>query len=212
MISVNRMALSLLTVFSGLCSLELNAQEPPTITQIEEDWVLQVSKPDPRRSGPQVVNVISPVADVRGGHAMLTLNHQTEPVFGDGGLQLQFWKGDRLTQFANSRSIALLATEDEQITYTLKMKVADGRLTVNTANGTSTTWGSFGGERMTISRGTSLQDLGKYSPNISAKHSKVSYGGNRVRQMTLKEVRYLDADGKLVTRQELNRVVHSIDN
>ncbi len=187
--------------------------DAPTVMRVEGDWELLIGTPDPDNDGPQIINVISPTADITGQHAVLELNHQTFPAFYGGGLQLQMWTGDILNQFSNSKSVALLNKPSESITYTMSMRVEEGSLYVQVLNGKGTTWVDFGVDgRLTGKRTSAVASLNAYTHTLSAKKSRVSYAGNRVRKMLLKEVRTYGADGELIQSQEVNLIVHQTES
>ncbi|MBI2480844.1 MAG: hypothetical protein HYV60_20120 [Planctomycetia bacterium] len=64
------------------------ASEPVTVVRIEEDWELVVASPDSNSTAPQVSCTISPLSHVDSIHAAFELNHQSQPEFSAGGLQL----------------------------------------------------------------------------------------------------------------------------
>ncbi|MDA1014795.1 MAG: hypothetical protein O3A00_10135 [Planctomycetota bacterium] len=208
--SARRVALcALSTLFVCWTTSNLRGDEVPEVVHVEEDWEVLIGAPDPDNFSPQISNVMSPSGDVTGLHAVLELNHQSQPAFYGGGLQLQMWTGDRAISFSNSRSVATLGKPSESLTYTLSMSVSESVLKIEVLNGTSQTWGVFGGEsRLKLERATTLKTLAGYSHAVSAKRSSISFGGNRVRKMLLKEVRYYAGNGKLITRRVVDLIVH----
>ena len=73
--------------------------------------------------------------------------------------------------------------------------------------------GGFGGGDATKLGGrVSVANLNGYSTDISAGESWVSYGGNRVEVLRIKEVRRYDADGNLLSRDENARVVYAFES
>lgn len=187
--------------------------DPAVVMRVEEDWEILIGTPDADNAGPQIINVISPTGDIKGQHAVLELNHQTFPTFYGGGLQLQMWTGDIVNQFSNSKSIALLDKPAETFTYTMSMRIADTALYVEVLNGIGNTWAEFGNNGRLVGKRISLvKSLNGYSHTLSAQKSRVSYGGNRVRKMLLKEVRTYDAAGELIQSQPVNLIVHQTED
>jgi hypothetical protein len=90
-------------------------------------------------------------------------------------------------------------TADETIRWTQTMSLSNGDVTYEVTDGTSTTWGGFGGQgylQATVETG--LDDLSLYSPDVSVEHSGVGYAANRVWKLELTRVRYVLANGDVV--------------
>jgi len=87
--------------------------------------------------------------------------------------------------------------ENERITWKTSMSLSDGRLSFEVLDGTSDTWGAFGGNagRLRATQLTNLADLNGYDPDVSISNSGVGYASNRVQSMTLKRVRVTMSDG-----------------
>jgi hypothetical protein len=100
-------------------------------------------------------------------------------------------------------------TQGETIRWTQRMRLMDGRLFFSIRNGTSTTWGTFGASG-TMWRGvyTSIRSLAAYDPDISVENSGVTYGGNRVSKLVLKEVRRYRRDGQVLVDSTPRPVEH----
>ena len=81
--------------------------------------------------------------------------------------------------------------------------LVDGVLTVSITNGTSQTWGAFGGgEKLRASVETTLTNLNGYNPQISVSNSGVGFSSNRVGSLVLKRVRTYTAEGEVVEDNE----------
>jgi hypothetical protein len=168
------------------------------IVRVEEDWELVVAAPDSYTDAPQVTCVISPVGNVKSLHAALDLNYHSLPVFISGGLQLQVWEGEIPVTYKNYPNPSLLAQAGETISWTQRMDVADGQLKFEIINGSSATWGPFGGQGyLKANVPTSLVDLSGYNPYVSIENSGVGYAGNRVQSLVLKAVRCYTASGEV---------------
>lgn len=188
-----------------------HAQTAPTIVRVEEDWELTVGTPDPDLDAPQVMCVISPVGNVNSAYAAFEVNAQSLPIFTPGGLQLQTWVGEAALGDRRFPNGCVMTTPGEVVRWTQTMQLSGGQLTFEITNGSSTTWGSFGGQgylKSTVY--TWLSNLNTYDPAVSVKHSGVAYAGNRVQLLVLKRVRAITADGEQV-EDTTERVVHSQD-
>jgi len=181
------------------------------IVRVEEDWELVIGEPSPTTASPQVTCLISPFGTVDYHYATFVVNHCENPDFLEGGLQLQAWNGDTLLAGKRAPTQALLATPGEIIRWTQAMEKKPEGLLYEVLNGSSTTWGSFGGNGTLkiIVAADLAEDLSGYRPEVSAAHSGVSFGGNRVQSLVLKCVRYYTAEG-LLAEDNNPRVVHSL--
>jgi len=75
-------------------------------------------------------------------------------------------------------------------------------------NGSSATWGNFGGQGyLRANVATNLADLNQYTPQLSVDNSGVGYAANRVHSLVLKKVRLVTATGQ-VFEDATARVVH----
>jgi len=207
--------LLLMALVFGSCLLSgascANAEDS-VITRVEEDWVLVVRNPNPAKTAPQLLNVISPVANLNGVYAILELNHATQPEFSPGGLQLQAWNGEALTAFHPSLCAGSLRFDQETIRYTIVMEVKDGHLTVEVKGGRSDTWGEFGDRGYLKTRMVcGLGDLTQYSAQFSADQSRIGYGRTRVGEFYLDRVRfYSDASPTPTRTDEKDRGLRAV--
>lgn len=177
--------------------------------RIEEDWELVISEPNPDDESPQILNVFSPSGNQDNDFYIFELNHRTQPEYFSGGLQLQRWNGDFPREWTVFPSNNQLATPEETITYTLRMRLLDDYLWISVRDGHSQTWGDFsstnGGLR--IGQPTSLWNLNGYNTANSVAKSRIGYASYRVARFVLKEVRYY-SNGDLVYTDETDRIVH----
>src|SRR3954452_15017333 len=103
-----RLALAALLLVTGVGGLTWTARRAaadilglfPSVVRVEEDWCLLVNAPDTYRSSPQVSTQMarSPTTT---RFCNFHVNSCDVPVFQQGGLQLQVWKGDT-NQVANT--------------------------------------------------------------------------------------------------------------
>lgn len=168
----------------------------PSIVRVEEDWELVVQSPDENSAGPQVGCTISPYADVDFGNATLELNFQSLPQFVAGGIQLQTWQDDNPIDSRKFPKNEVLHHDGEVVQWTQTMRIDSGVVTFEIINGTSETWGTFGGQGyLKSSLSTNLSNLNAYQPNVSVQNSGISFGKNLVTSLTLKRVRVQTSDG-----------------
>lgn len=187
------------------------AQTAPTVVRVEEDWELVVGTPDPDSDGPQVTAVISPFGNLDSLYSTFELNHQSELTFEAGGLQLQIWDGQVLLGDKGHPNRNVLSQAGEVIAWTQSLELQNETVTFEITDGSSTTWGNFGGQGyLKVMLPTTLSDLGSYSSAVSVGDSGVSYGGNRVTSLVLKRVRFHLSTGE-VTEDNVPKVVHSLE-
>jgi hypothetical protein len=170
-----------------------------SIVRVEEDWELVVVSPDTNSSGPQVSCVFSPVSHVTSLHATFEINHQSLPHFVAGGVQLQIWHGETACGTHKFPNASVMNTPNEKVEWTQSMEIDDGRLLFEVTDGSSATWGEFGGQGyLKTSFSTSLENLNDYSPSVSVSHSGVTYAAHRVGNLVLKRIRFISSDGTTV--------------
>jgi len=170
-----------------------------TVVRVEEDWEMVVTNPDTTTDAPQATFVISPVSDLSSLHAAFEVNQQTLPSYSPGGLQLQLWDGDRPIEQRKFPNSAALATPGETVSWTQTMHLAGGNLIFEITSGSSTTWGTFGGQGyLKIICDTSLANLNSYSPDVSLANSGIGFAANRVQSVVLKAVRLITSDGQIL--------------
>jgi hypothetical protein len=170
--------------------------EDSDVVEIEEHWSLQVGGPDSGRSAPQVTMIMSPVNNISGTFFAFTLNHWTDPEFGAGGYQLQRWYGGTCIEVEHGQKTAQLHHDGEVITWVQRLSVSDGNLKFQVFDGTSETWGTFGGWGFDLNTSTNLTKLNGYLPGISIGQSGIGFAGNRVSSLTLQKLRWKTANGQ----------------
>jgi hypothetical protein len=120
-----------------------------------------------------------------------------------------FVLGDDTLDSTTGPSSGVLSTQDEVITYTMRMRLTGGNIEFEVINGNSTTWGTFGGQGwLRASVGTDQTGFPLYSPDVSVKNSKVTFARHRVKKFALKEVRYYSNNGTLLGTDTTERIVH----
>jgi hypothetical protein len=183
-----------------LCGIILVAATPVAaqtskILKIEEHWELQVGGPDADRSAPQATMVMSPSDNLDSLYFLFTLNHQSDPEYQAGGMQVQLWDGDTAVEAAGSDA-GTLDQANDVISWVQRLKVDGGNLTFEVVDGTSSSWGAFGGGSLSLSTPTSLDSLNGYRPAVSIAESQVGYAGNRVQALILKRLVWVTDDGQ----------------
>lgn len=187
------------------------AEEIPTVVGVEEDWELVLATPDPDSAGPQVICMISPLGSVESLYCTLELNHRTIPAFGPGGMQFEIWHGEELLYERCAPVQTVLSQPGEVICWTHKMTLSDGNLLFEIVDGSSATWGAFGGQGYLKGQvPTTLADLNGYHPAVSVENSGVSYAANRVQSLVLKGVRVVTSTGE-VLEDTTERPVYPVD-
>jgi hypothetical protein len=164
---------------------------------VEEHWELQVSQPDVDRSAPQTTMVMSPTAELDGVHFIFTLNHSTVPEYAAGGVQVQLWDGEELLESHATHDGDALDHSDETITWVQRVSLEDGHLSFRVVNGQSESWGSFGGDSLSLNVATSLTALNSYRPGVSITESQVGYAENRVVSLVLTKLVWVTEDGQM---------------
>ena len=169
---------------------EMLANAPPII-RVEEDWEFIVGDPLPELDCPQICTVFGPTDARFGTHVVFELNHGTLPSFGQGGMQLQVWWNEWLIGYKSQHAPAELAKNNERVSYTTVTQLHDGHLMMYIKNGLSDSWGEFGESgALFIKLLTSRDDLNPYDHNNSIRHSRVTYGANRVKRFRRKAIRF----------------------
>jgi hypothetical protein len=159
------------------------------VTQIDENWQLQIGTPNSSIGSPQLTFLISPTADTSGYYAILTVNQRDGAV---GGLQLTLYNGDTAVSGASQTysNTSALATISEKISWTTSMSYASGTLTVSVSGLSSTTWGNDNKTILTVSTPATLSYLNSYdlTGGVSAANSGVDYGNQRVSKVIIKSI------------------------
>jgi hypothetical protein len=170
---------------------------------------LVVATPDSNSDSPQITCIISPMGNVASVYTAFDLNHQSLPSYSPGGLQLQVWNGDVAVSQRKFPNDSVLTHAGETICWTQSLEIVEGSLVMEIIDGSSTTWGSFGGQgylRATVN--TTLADLNAYNPAVSIANSGVSYAANRVQSLVLKSVQLTTSTGEVLVQDDYPRTIH----
>ena len=167
-----------------------------TVVQVDEDWELSVSSPDPNVTAPQTMCTFAPFSHLSSLHALVNVNYLNAGDFVPGGLELQIWNGPQMIDHAHHQAGVQLRSDEEIVRWTNRITVANGKLHFAVVQGSSYTWGSFGNNgELTLIVPSAQPNLNDYDPNVSLLNSGVVFAGNRV----LRRVRLTMADGQVVT-------------
>ena len=201
--------LALAGLLAMLLAGNASATAPPGAVKVEEDWVIEIGTPDVSLEGPQITTAMSSTELLADVHMVFEVNTRTWPSYQPGGMQLQCWSGDMYLVHKNNNKSGLLYNPGEVVRYTTSMRITGGRVVFDVLNGSSTTWGTFGiSGALKAELETPQSGLGRYSPEISVRNSRVGYGGHMVNKFYIKEVRYYDSANNLILTDPTVRVVH----
>jgi hypothetical protein len=175
-----------------------NVCQATDVVKVEETWELTVGDPNVERNAPQVTMVMSPSRTARGRYFALTLNFRSQPSYEPGGLQLAVFDNESPVSFANAPIVDSLSAGADTVRWTQRMEVQDGTVTFDVVDGSSESWGAFGGSgwlRQTIHTGRG--NLNHYRPSVSLAESEIGYAGNRVASLTLVRIRWYTSNGQV---------------
>lgn len=204
---------TLVSRLSCLCLLPLLTSvaiaQQASIVKVQEDWEFVLNEPDPTLSAPQINMVMSPDNDIAHCYFAFEINHASSPDFEAGGMQTQHWHDLEIQARSRGPSLEILYNDGEVVRWTQQLSVSDGQLSFEILNGTSQTWGNFGGQGY-LKQQVAIENhsLANYSPAQSIKYSGVGFAGNRVYSLTLKRVRWYTSDG-LVWQYDTPVVIHT---
>ena len=190
-------------LLTGLTAGQARADEP--IIRVEEDWGIFLNEPNDSIEAPQFHTVMSPFEHLNASYAQLTWNYRELPDFQAGGLQLQSWNGDHFLSKKSSGSEPM-SSNAELVLWTQVLETDGSKLALKVVNGSSTTWGAFGGDDVKVEWNTSVNNLAGYSSDVSVKNSYVTYGSNRVEMLAIIRIRRYSASG-LVSTDHTTKVV-----
>ncbi len=181
-----------------LSSLSAQAQSLKLVA-IEEDWIALVRNADAGRVSPQIVNVIAPSNTISSAYGIVELNHSTEPLFAEGGLQLQVRQGDLLVGQTTAGTGSKLSFNLDRVEYTVAVRVASSGTTLEVSNIRSKSWRSLRQKTYKTTLGDKNVSLSDYTPDFSVANSGVNVGSQRVAKMAITSVRYIYSDGSIRT-------------
>jgi hypothetical protein len=173
-------------------------QSVPQVVGVEEDWEAVLGEPDPEKSSPQILTWMSPTQSLDGQHFGVDLNLVQRPDFSSGGFQVRAFEDEVVVDNTFSENGDKLSYPGEIIRWTQKMFLFNNQIYCEVTNGSSQSWGAFGGPATRVSfLNAEVSNLNTYSPNRSLEWSGVGYGANRVEHLRLKTVRLFTSDGNV---------------
>lgn len=172
------------------------AAEDGKIIRVEEDWVLVVETPDPLQDAPQVSTWMSPHHSLTEDYFGVDFNHAQRSGYDGGGFQTKAMHDatvidERLLNHGQNLNIV-----NETVKWTQVLAIDNRKLIFSIKNGSSISWGSFGGSDTEIRRPTSMDNLNSYNPKISCESSGVGYAANRVASLKLSKIRLVTETGQ----------------
>ena len=183
--------------FLFILSPGLGCSDEPRVVRIEEDWELEVITPDPLQYSPQISTWMSPKDSLDDEHFGANFNHAQKADYQGGGYQTIAFQGSALMDDRVNRSGVKLSSNGETIKWTQVMAIINQELVFAVKNGTSQSWGDFGGPDSLVRCSSSLNNLSGYSPNRSVEWSGVGFASNRVALLRLAKVRYFTNQGQV---------------
>ncbi len=198
-----------------VCALSMagpitSAVADETVVRVEEDWTLVLNEPNNDVQAPQFHTLMAPGRDLGFFFFQVCWNYQELPEFQAGGMQLQSWDHE---EPVSDHRVALdeLSTAAETIRWTQVLETNGSVLSLEIVNGSSTSWGSFGGGDMRSEGGVHAENLNQYSTDVSVDNSLITYGSNRVDSMIITEVRRYGPNG-LLSVDSTPKVVFRLEN
>jgi len=183
------------------------------IMRVEEDWVLEILSPNGEESSPQLITAMSSTNQLADVHALFELNHRTLPKFSAGGMGLQLWSGDTNLDLRPTPKTGALHHANETVNFTMCLEIKNGYVEFEVRNGTSDSWGTFGGQGyLKTSAATAQTSLSLYSPTVSVENSRIGFAKHRVKRYGILRVRYYTHDNQLLSVDETERMVHVLAN
>lgn len=171
------------------------------IVKVEERWSVEVGQPNLVANAPQISMIMSPHADLDYDFFVFLINHRTQPSYAPGGSQVQLWDGDFVEDYRNHTNESPLNQDGEVITWTQVMSVDSGTVSFEVRDGSSQSWGGFGGQGLLKTSVTTGQsNLNTYSPVNSIQQSSIGFAGNRIVSLTLEQITWHLSDGRTYTQ------------
>ncbi|MCA9191662.1 MAG: hypothetical protein KDB03_07870 [Planctomycetales bacterium] len=179
-----------------LGSFQVQAQT--AIVRIEEDWELQVAVPDEQQDAPQITTSMLPFGGASDIMMQWDFNHGTAPDFSPGGMQVRLTNDGQTTLSRRLYSGVKLSRDSETVRWTQVVHDEGNQFFIGIVNGSSYTWGSFGGSGAFISvADAGNQTLNNYTPQDSIQNSSVTFASNRVSSLILRRIRLFNSLGQV---------------
>jgi hypothetical protein len=165
-------------------------------SRIEEDWELRLHQPEPDSGSPQVALYLTPDASRRSTYFQLQLNYADDNHFSGGGFRVSALQSEQAVDHARSEARDLFSTDGEVVRWTNVVAIRDGEILFAIKNGTSQSWGMFGGPEYLVRMPQyDVESLANYNPRLSLEDVDIGFGRNRVDSLVLRRVRVYREDG-----------------
>ncbi len=175
-----------------------HGQSGSQVVGVEEDWEVVMGEPDSQKSSPQILTWMSPSQSLDGQHFGVDLNLVLRPDFSSGGFQVRAFEDETVVDNSFSENGDRLSVPGETIRWTQRMFLSNHQLYCEVTNGSSQSWGTFGGPSTRVKfLNAAVTTLNNYSPSQSIEWSGVGYGANRVEHLRLSTVRLFTSDGNV---------------
>ena len=205
MMRANKFNLLIGLFLIGIAQSIFAQDNTPQIVRVEEDWELIVSTPDPNRDAPQISTWMSPTNSLGGDYFGVDINHAQRAGHVGGGFQTKRMNASQLIEDRCGNIGSKLQVEGETIRWTQLLAIIEQDVVFAVKNGTSTSWGDFGGPDTLIRTPISPRNLNGYDPNLSCESSGVGYALNRVASLKLLRIRLYTNQG--ITETILDRAI-----
>jgi hypothetical protein len=187
-------------------SVNVWAQAQDAVTRIEEDWVMVLVEPEAGRCSPQFHTTMSPRGDLDGTYVQMCWNYRDDPDFAAGGMQMHAWKQEDELR-TRSADLGNFSNAAETARWTQVMELSGENLKFTIQNGSSSSWGSFGGPSMSLTFSRDVPNLNGYSSSVSRANSGISFGTNRVKLLAISQVRRYGQNG-LISVDSMPKIVY----
>jgi hypothetical protein len=128
------------------------------------------------------------------------LNHSADENFLGGGFRVAAIQNEWSADEARSDTREVIRVDGDVVRWTSVMAIREGELLFAIKNGTSQSWGDFGGpEYLVRMPAQGLNDLSGYTPIQSVGDVDLGFGSNRVQSLILLRIRAYRADGSYET-------------
>lgn len=190
----------------GICAAitlwlgSISFAEDRSIYRIEEDWELRINDPDPANFSPQLTLFVSPSVDTEADYFQLQLNYSADSDFSGGGFDVAAVRNAEVADEVRSLTSQALSQSNDEIHWTNVMVILEEKLLFAVKDGSSLTWGNFGGPEYLVEiPGATYSDLAEYHPQQTLDTVDIGFGANRIDSLTLTRVRVYYTDGKVTT-------------
>ncbi len=170
-----------------------------SIERIEEDWELHVLQPDAQLDAPQVTMTMLPFDS--NVYLQIDWNHATYPEFSRGGFQVRACTDTTCLTSTRVQEGTVLSHAAEIVSWTQVVQRVEGGFLFGIENGTSTSFGNFGGPSTFVAISDSQSgapSLNAYNPSDSAENSGVTFARNRVAWLRFKKARVFLSTGDVL--------------